>query len=150
AGNQIGMAPGAKWIGCRSFDQFGFGTTAAIVECMEFVLAPYPVGGDPSQGDPTKAPDITNNSWGATVPCPDCHMFRALVEAQRRAGIMMVTVAGNEGPGCSTLRNPGIFEAAYTVGAVITGTDIISSFSSRGPSPIHGSNLIKPDITAPG
>ena len=69
AGNQIGMAPGAKWIGCRFIDSVqGFGTFAGAIECMEFFLAPYPVGGDPSQGDPTKAPDITNNSWGL-FPC---------------------------------------------------------------------------------
>ena len=63
--NQIGMAPGAKWIACRNMDA-GVGTPATYIECMEFFLAPYPVGGDPSQGDPTKAPDITINSWG----CP--------------------------------------------------------------------------------
>src|SRR5438093_7518793 len=53
--NQIGMAPGAKWIACRNMD-VGVGTPARYIECMEFFLAPYPVGGDPSQGDPTKAP----------------------------------------------------------------------------------------------
>src|SRR6266513_1703995 len=63
--NQIGMAPGAKWMACRNMD-VGVGTPARYIECMEFFLAPYPVGGDPSQGDPTKAPDITINSWG----CP--------------------------------------------------------------------------------
>ena len=51
-GNQIGMAPGAKWIGCRNMDQ-GNGTPARYIECMEFFLAPYPVGGTPAQGDPT-------------------------------------------------------------------------------------------------
>ena len=55
-GNQIGMAPGAKWIGCRNMDQ-GNGTPARYIECMEWFLAPYPIGG--GQGDPTKAPDIT-------------------------------------------------------------------------------------------
>ncbi|PYK18869.1 MAG: peptidase S8, partial [Verrucomicrobia bacterium] len=57
--NQIGMAPGAKWIACRNMDQ-GVGTPARYIECMQFFLAPYPVGG--GQGDPTKAPDITINS----------------------------------------------------------------------------------------
>ena len=40
-GNQIGMAPGAKWIGCRNMD-VGNGTPARYIECMEFFLAPYP------------------------------------------------------------------------------------------------------------
>ena len=71
---------------------------------MEFFLAPYPVGGDPSQGDPTKAPDITNNSWGC-VPAEDCSAdaLQAAVEAQRAAGIMMVVAAHNQGPDCSTV-----------------------------------------------
>ncbi len=65
AGNQVGMAPGAKWIGCRNMD-VGNGTPARYIECMEFFLAPYPVGGVPAQGDPSLAPDITTNSWA----CP--------------------------------------------------------------------------------
>src|SRR6187401_2843260 len=71
AGNQIGMAPGAKWIACRMLNEEGNGTDANALECMEFFLAPYPVGGDPNQGDPTKAPDITNNSWGC-FPAEEC------------------------------------------------------------------------------
>ena len=40
AGNQIGMAPGAKWIGCRNMAS-GIGTPARYLECFEFFLAPY-------------------------------------------------------------------------------------------------------------
>src|SRR5438874_1998902 len=64
-GNQIGMAPGAQWIGCRNMDG-GNGTPARYIECMEFFLAPYPINCTPNEGDPSKAPDITINSWG----CP--------------------------------------------------------------------------------
>ena len=45
---------------------------------------------------------------------------------------------------------PTIYAASYTVGALITGTDNVASFSSRGPVIIDGSNRIKPDISAPG
>ncbi len=38
--NDIGMAYGAKWIGCRNMDQ-GFGTPARYIECHEFMLAPH-------------------------------------------------------------------------------------------------------------
>jgi subtilisin family serine protease len=151
AGNQIGMAPGAKWIGCRNMDQ-GNGTPARYIECMEFFLAPYPVNGDPNQGDPLKAPDITSNSW----VCPSsegcsANTLQAAVEAQAAAGIMMVAGAGNDGSNCSTVMYPpAIYDASYTVGALTTGTDDIASFSSRGPVTIDGSNRIKPDITAPG
>jgi subtilisin family serine protease len=148
-GNQIGMAPGAKWIGCRNMDA-GNGTPARYIECMEFFLAPYPIGG--GQGDPTKAPDITINSWS----CPtsegcSADTLQAAVEAQAAAGIMMVAAAQNSGPNCSTVTDPpGIYAAAYSIGALTTGTDTIAGFSSRGPITVDQSNRIKPDISAPG
>ena len=148
-GNQIGMAPGAKWIGCRNMDA-GVGTPARYIECMEWFLAPTPIGG--GQGDPTKAPDITNNSWHcpASEGC-SADTLQVAVEAQASAGIMMVSAAQNAGPNCSTVENPpGIYEATYSVGALNTGTDNIASFSSRGPVTADGSNRIKPDISAPG
>src|SRR5437762_538956 len=148
-GNQIGMAPGANWIGCRNMDQ-GNGTPARYIECMQWFLAPTRIGGgDP---DPTKAPDITINSW----ECPSSEgcsfdTLQAAVEAQAAAGIMMVSAAQNSGPNCSTVQNPpGIYGATYSVGALNTGTDTIASFSSRGPVIADGSNRIKPDISAPG
>ena len=148
-GNQIGMAPGARWIGCRNMDQ-GNGTPARYLECMEWFLAPYPIGG--GQGDPLRAPDITNNSW-TCPPSEGCSVatLQAAVEAQAAAGIMMVVNAGSQGPACSTVQDPpAIYAAAYSVGALNTGTDNIASFSSRGPVIIDGSNRIKPDITASG
>src|SRR5262249_61641261 len=73
------------------------------------------------------------------------------VEAQAKAGIMMVAGAGNDGPNCSTIMYPpAIYAASYTVGALNTGQDVVADFSSRGPVTIDGSNRIKPDITAPG
>jgi len=148
-GNQIGMAPGAKWIGCRNMDA-GNGTPTRYIECMQWFLAPTRIGGgDP---DPTKAPDITINSW----ECPaseGCSFdtLQAAVEAQAAAGIMMVSAAQNSGPNCSTVQNPpGIYAATYSAGALTTGSDTIAGFSSRGPVTSDGSNRIKPDISAPG
>jgi subtilisin family serine protease len=149
AGNQIGMAPGAKFVGCRNMDG-GVGTPARYIECMQWFLAPTRIDG--SDPDPTKAPDITNNSWH----CPadeGCSFdtLQAAVEAQAAAGIMMVSAAQNAGPACSTVENPpGIYEATYSVGALNTGTDSIAGFSSRGPVTSDGSGRIKPDISAPG
>jgi len=148
-GNQIGMAPGSRWIGCRNMDQ-GNGTPARYIECMEWFLAPYPIGG--GQGDPLRAPDITSNSW-VCPPSEGCsaNTLQAAVEAQAAAGIMMVAGAGNDGPNCSTIMYPpAIYAASYTVGALNTGQDIIANFSSRGPVTVDGSNRIKPDISAPG
>src|SRR5213594_585261 len=148
-GNQIGMAPGAKWIGCRNMDA-NAGTPARYIECMQWFLAPTQIGG--GNPDPTKAPDITNNSWECP-PSEGCSFdsLQAAVEAQAAAGIMMVSAAQNSGPNCSTVQNPpGIYAATYTAGALVTGTDTIAGFSSRGPVIADGSGRIKPDITAPG
>jgi len=149
AGNQIGMAPEAKWIACRNMD-VGNGTPARYIECMQWFLAPYPIGG--GQGDPTKAPDITINSWSCP-PSEGCsaNTLQAAVAAQGAAGIMMVSAAQNYGPSCSTVEDPpGIYAETYSVGALNTGTDTIASFSSRGPVTIDGSGRTKPDISAPG
>ncbi|CAN5676738.1 hypothetical protein BH20VER1_BH20VER1_20160 [soil metagenome] len=151
AANQVGMAPGAKWIGCRNMNQ-GIGTPATYTECFEFFLAPYPVNGTPAQGDPSRAPDVTNNSWGCP-PSEGCSALtlQQVVEAQRAAGIMTVVSAGNAGSGCSTVVDPpAIYAASYSVGALVVGTDGIASFSSRGPVTIDGSGRRKPDIVAPG
>ena len=129
-GNQIGMAPAAKWVGCRDMDQ-GNGTPARYLECMEWFLAPYPIGG--GQGDPLRAPDITVNAWRCP-PSEGCSVdtLQAAVEAQAAAGIMMVVGADSAGPNCSTMENPpSIYAASYTVGALTTGTDNVASFSSR-------------------
>jgi subtilisin family serine protease len=148
-GNQIGMAPLGKWIGCRNMDQ-GSGTPARYLECMEWFLAPYPIGG--GQGDPLRAPDITVNGWHCP-PSEGCSVntLQTAIEAQAAAGIMTVVRADSSGPNCSTMEDPpSIYAAAYTVGALNTGTDNVASFSSRGPVIIDGSNRIKPDISAPG
>ncbi len=151
AGNQIGMAPGAKWIGCRNMN-VGDGSPATYIECFEFFLAPYPLDGTPAQGDPALAPDVINNSWG----CPssegcDLDTLEAAVEALRQAGIVVVVSAGNSGSGCSSISTPpAIYQQSFTVGAFDHTNDQIASFSSRGPVTYDGQTYIKPDIAAPG
>ncbi|TET52642.1 MAG: peptidase S8, partial [Anaerolineales bacterium] len=149
--NQIGVAPGAEWIGCRNMDR-GYGTPATYAECFEFFLAPYPVGGDPfTEGDPSKAPHVINNSW----TCPpfegcDWDTLQMMVENVQAAGILVVASAGNAGSSCSTVSDPpAIYDASFTVGAT-TSSDVIASYSSRGPVTVDGSGRIKPDVSAPG
>jgi subtilisin family serine protease len=154
-GNQIGMAPQARWLGCRNMRR-GLGNPASYTDCMEFFLAPYPLNGDPfTQGDVTKAPQVVNNSWG----CPDIEgcddtVLQPALDALRAAGIMMVVSAGNEGPACSTVMEPPArYDSAFSVGAT-DKEGLITSFSSRGPvAEAAGTGqapLLKPDIAAPG
>jgi serine protease AprX len=155
AGNQVGVAPGAKWIGCRNMDSDGAGTPATYTECFEWLIAPYPIGGDPSEGDPSLAPDSVNNSWECP-PSEGCNKgtLLAIVRAVRAAGIFPAVAAGNSGPSCLTVKTPpAIYTESFSVGAT-TMTDSIASFSSRGPSSFTGTaydpRFIKPDISAPG
>jgi len=126
----------------------GFGNPGAYAECMEFFLAPYPLGGDPFRdGRVQLAPHVVNNSWG----CPEFEgcatdTLRLAVEALRAAGIMMVVSAGNDGPACASAAvPPANYDAAFSVGAT-DNSGQVASFSSRGPA----GELIKPDVSAPG
>ena len=107
---RTGMAPGAKWIGCRNMDQ-GNGTPARYIECMEFFLAPYPIGGTPAQGDPSKAPEMSPPTPGVAPASEGCsaNSLQAAVEAQRSAGIVMVVADGNSGSAFSTVSDPPSF-----------------------------------------
>jgi subtilisin family serine protease len=152
-GNQVGAAPGSRWIGCRNMDESGAGTPASYLECFEFFLAPYPVGGDPmTDGDPSLAPDVTINSWSCP-PSEGCvpSSLHSAIQAQQAADILTVVAATNGSGACSTIDDPPSFYAeAYTVGALSTGTDNIAGFSARGPVDVDGSQRRKPDIAAPG
>ena len=148
-GNQVGMAPGAKWIGCRNMDQ-GNGTPVTYSECYQFFIAPTTVAG--TNPDPSKAPDVINNSWGCPVSegCTDPNVMLTIVNNVRAAGIVTVHSAGNSGSACSTISEPSaIYDSSTTVGAT-TSTDAIASYSSRGAVTVDGSNRLKPDISAPG
>jgi subtilisin family serine protease len=149
--NQIGLAPGARWIACRNM-RHGLGNPGSYLSCMEFLLAPHPLDGDPFyDGDPARGAHVVNNSWG----CPDeegClpDTLRIAVENLRAAGQMMVVSAGNDGPACGTVEDPpAIYDAVFTVGAIERG-DQVAGFSSRGPVTIDGSQRPKPDLVAPG
>ncbi len=147
--NQIGVAPGAKWIGCRNMNQ-GVGTPATYTECYQWFLAPTDL--NDQNPDPSKSPDVINNSWGCppSEGCIDPNVLLAVVDSVRAAGIVTVHSAGNSGSGCSSVSDPAaIYDSSFSVGATDIN-DNIASFSSRGPVTVDGSNRLKPDISAPG
>lgn len=63
-----------------------------------------------------------------------------------RHGVLVVVAIGNSGPGNATLWSPADCDSILTVGSV-TSSDVISSFSSRGPT-VDGRG--KPDLVAQG
>ena len=156
AGNQIGMAPGARWVSCRNMEE-GWGTAATYSECYEWFVAPTDLAGQ--NPDPAQAPDVINNSWGCpasgapgTSECEDqpIDVMQAVVENLRAAGIFSAHSAGNDGSSCSSTNTPAaIYDASFSV-ANTNSSDGLASSSSRGPVSVDGSGRRKPDIAAPG
>ncbi len=149
ATNQVGVAPGAQWIGCRNMD-VGNGTPATYAECFQWFLEPTDMNG--ANPDSNYAPHVINNSWGCPgfEGCTDPLVLRDAVNNVVAAGILVVVSAGNSGSGCNTVNTPAaIYDKSLTVGST-TSTDLISGFSSRGTVTVDGVELIKPNLSAPG
>jgi len=155
--NQIGMAPEAEWIACRNMSQ-GFGVVPTYMDCMQWFIAPTDLAGN--NPDPSKAPDVVNNSWGCVEVCAP-PMLKDMIDASRAAGIFYAVSAGNDNQfflglttACNTINFPlAVYDAAFTVGATNATNDTIASFSSLGPvvdNPVEGVAYRKPDIVAPG
>jgi subtilisin family serine protease len=151
-GNQIGVAPQARWIGCRNMEA-GYGSPATYIECFEWFLAPTNLEGE--SPNPDLAPHVINNSWS----CPEMEgctpenwdLMQTVLANLRAAGIVVVVSAGNSGrAGCGTVNAPAaMFDESFSVGA-IAANDTIAAFSSRGPVMVDASGRLKPDIVAPG
>lgn len=144
AGEPIGVAPEAEWIAAKIFNDGGSTSLSAIHQAFQWFLAPG--------GDPSKAPQVVNNSWGNSNTYN--LEFYEDVKAWVSAGIFPSFAAGNDGPGSQTIGSPGSFPESFTVGATDM-YDQTASFSSRGPVFWTDENgqeqrIIKPDISAPG
>nr|WP_306798675.1 S8 family serine peptidase [Oceanobacillus saliphilus] len=134
--NQVGVAPGAKWISVKGLNAAGGGYDVDLIAGAEWLLAPG--------GDVTKAPDVVNNSWGGGPGLNE--WYRDVVIAWRAAEIFPEFSAGNGTPTPGSVAAPSNYPESFATGA----TDIndgLASFSLVGPSP-YGE--IKPDISAPG
>jgi len=132
----IGVAPGADWIGVKVLDNQGYGRDSWIHAGLQWALAPG--------GDPERAPDVVNCSWGKSNPWSTT--FEEDLRALRAANILPVFASGNTGPGQGTLNSPASLPDAFAVGAV-DQYDEVANFSSRGPSPW---GEIRPHVVAPG
>ena len=132
----IGVAPGAQWISARVLNGAGIGYDSWIHAGFQWILAPG--------GDPAKAPDVLNNSWGNDAG--GVAIFQDDIAALRAGGILPIFAAGNKGPVPGTVGSPASLPGAFAVGAS-DEEDEVANFSSRGPSPW---GEIRPQIVAPG
>lgn len=151
SGTSIGVAPGATWIGARNMDR-GSGNPFSYLACFDWFLAPRDLNG--KNPNPLLAPHVINNSWSCPTEegCLANHidLFEKAITLLRKAGIMVVVSAGNDGGSCETMNEiPVTVSGAFSIGAT-RSNDSIASFSSRGPAIILGKKQIKPDVSAPG
>ena len=138
-GGTVGVAPDARWIAAKIFNDHGVATTAGIHAAFQWLLDP---DGNSATAD---APNVVNNSWTLATGCNLA--FEPDLEALRAGGILPVFAAGNAGPLAGTNRSPADNPGAFAVGATDLA-DVIAPSSSRGPSACDGATY--PQLTAPG
>ncbi len=154
----IGVAFNAMWIASDpvATSDSELLDPATFMDVFQWVFDP---DGNPETTD--DVPRVINNSWGydysLAIQFGACEMAEAeILVAIEAAGICSPFSAGNEGPGASTTGFPAMraFNEVnpMSVGA-LTSTNVIASFSSRGPTPCiseEGALQIKPEVSAPG
>ena len=148
----LGVATKVNLVGLRVLDANGSGVTSNVIAAVQWAVAnraKYRIG-------------VINLSLGHPIyePAATDPLVQA-VEAAVRAGVVVVTSAGNFGKnpdtkqvGFAGITSPGNAPSSITVGAVNTFNttrrtdDVIADYSSRGPTWFDG--FVKPDIVAPG
>jgi serine protease AprX len=141
SGVAVGVAPEARWIATKIFDDAGNGLQSAVHEAFQWLLDP---DGDPLTDD---APDVVNASWGFTDAGVCNTEFLPDIEALKAADIAVVFSVGNSGPAPSTGMSPGNNPGVLSAGAVDDLSEV-AAFSSRGPSSCDDG--LMPRMVAPG
>ena len=157
--HRIGMAPGAQWMACRACFNSTC-TDAALMECAQFITAPWDLGGE--NGNPSKRPNIVNNSWGDCGRTYD-GWYQDVVNAWLAAGIYPVFSNGNSSgcsysspPGLNTVGNPARYGSVTGVGSSGKSNGQYASHSNWGPTDNpdiinpRGYPYMKPQVIAPG
>lgn len=142
AGSQgVGVAPGARLIVGRVFDNAGGTTEDILLTAMQWMLDPDGIA------ETNDGPRLINNSWGSDDSTSKT--FWIAVENWVKAGILPVFAAGNNGQWGGKVGTPAAYPQSWAVAAT-TKTDTLAYFSSQGPVAWDGTPLMKPDIAAPG
>lgn len=139
----VGVAPDAKFYEFKVLDSNGNGDLATYLDGMHRALDPN------NDSDSSDHVDIISLSFGTENPGNPDDEFCQAVDDVVDAGVVVVVAAGNLGPGSKTITSPGCARKSICVGST-DKSDVIASFSSRGPVEWDGNYMIKPDLVAPG
>ncbi len=158
-GNQIGLAPGARWIACRGCDTFGCGMVE-LLECAQFMAAPWNL--NKANPNPDLRPHVVNNSWGDCGGSYDA-WYQGVVDSWLAAGIIPVFSNGNASncgyispPQCNSVANPARYGNVMGVGSTGQNDGVYAPHSNRGPTDNpdlinpEGYPSLKPQVVAPG
>jgi serine protease AprX len=141
-GSAIGVAPGARWIAVKIFNDAGVAEYSDIHQGFQWLLDP---DDNPATND---SPDVVNNSWGFRELVNQCFTeFEPDIQALKAAEIAVVFSAGNLGPYAYTSESPANYPESFAVGAVDDSL-AIADFSGRGPSACG--DIFYPEVAAPG
>jgi len=141
-GSAIGMAPDARWIAVKLYNDAGLASYSDIHLAFQWLLDP---DGDLNTVD---APDVVNASWGLIGTAGQCITeFSSDIEVLKTVGIAIAFAAGNDGPAPLTSLSPANNPQGFSAGAVDPAL-AIASFSSRGQSACDG--MVYPKLVAPG
>lgn len=142
SGQTLGVAPQARWIAARVYNDSNVGRLSQIHQIMAWLLDP---DGNPATDD---APQIVLNAWGLGDRPGTCDSeFAADIGLLRAAGMHVVFAAGNGGPIDNSSVSPANNTGALAVGA-LDALGGKSLFSSHGVSACDARPY--PDLWAPG
>jgi subtilisin family serine protease len=139
----VGVAPQVNLVLARALDEYGSGSYADVIAAIDWVVANK------------DAYSIRVLNLSLYSPVGGFYWEDPLNQAVMRAwqeGIVVVTVAGNDGPEAGTIMAPGNVPYVLTVGALTngrytsSGLDELADYSARGPTE---SAFVKPDVIVP-
>jgi serine protease AprX len=140
-----GVAPGVKLVGVRVLDKEGVGTYERVIQGIDWVVKNK------------ERYNIRVMNLSIVSPAQSPYWADPINQAAMKAwkaGIVVVTAAGNGGPAPMTIGVPGNTPYVITVGAFTDNytpdnwnDDSITPFSAAGPTL---DAFVKPDVVAPG
>lgn len=142
-GTYSGMAPGAQLVVLKVLDENGNGSTKTALEALKWI----------KENREKYHIRLLNFSVGYLpgIRKKEQQMLLDAVDELWNLGIVVVTAAGNNGPGHGTITVPGISRNVITVGSgddrAYRSSPLAYGYSGRGPTDCC---IVKPEILAPG